>query len=56
MMMEFMQASGATLFNLSLLTADMWAVVIRVFVYHQKVFFMNAQMRLLITHFLFRWL
>ncbi|KAI7748780.1 hypothetical protein M8C21_033584, partial [Ambrosia artemisiifolia] len=32
-----LQASGATLFNLSLLTADMWAVVIRVFVYHQKV-------------------
>ncbi|XP_023756303.1 uncharacterized protein LOC111904820 isoform X2 [Lactuca sativa] len=30
-------ASGATLFNLSLLTADMWAVVIRVFLYHQKV-------------------
>ncbi|KAJ9542657.1 hypothetical protein OSB04_029163 [Centaurea solstitialis] len=32
-----LQASGATLFNLSLLTADMWAVVIRVFLYHQKV-------------------
>ncbi|KVI07935.1 Protein of unknown function DUF914, eukaryotic, partial [Cynara cardunculus var. scolymus] len=31
------EASGATLFNLSLLTADMWAVVIRVFLYHQKV-------------------
>ncbi|KAJ9542656.1 hypothetical protein OSB04_029162 [Centaurea solstitialis] len=32
-----LQASGATLFNLSLLTADMWAVVIRVCLYHQKV-------------------
>ncbi|KAI3746242.1 hypothetical protein L6452_08666 [Arctium lappa] len=32
-----LQASGATLFNLSLLTADMWAVIIRVFLYHQKV-------------------
>lgn len=32
-----LQASGATLFNLSLLTADMWAVVIRVFLYRQKV-------------------
>ncbi|KAI3723992.1 hypothetical protein L2E82_35756 [Cichorium intybus] len=32
-----LEASGATLFNLSLLTADMWAVVIRVFLYHQKV-------------------
>ncbi|KAI3746237.1 hypothetical protein L6452_08661 [Arctium lappa] len=32
-----LQASGATLFNLSLLTADMWAVVIRVLLYHQKV-------------------
>ncbi|KAI7748781.1 hypothetical protein M8C21_033585, partial [Ambrosia artemisiifolia] len=32
-----LRASGATLFNLSLLTADMWVVVIRVFIYHQKV-------------------
>nr|XP_043611006.1 solute carrier family 35 member F1-like isoform X2 [Erigeron canadensis] len=32
-----LQTSGATLFNLSLLTADMWAVIIRIFVYHQKV-------------------
>ncbi|GJT37970.1 solute carrier family 35 member F1-like protein isoform X1 [Tanacetum coccineum] len=32
-----LEASGATLFNLSLLTADMWAVVIRVLIYHQKV-------------------
>ncbi|KAL8240125.1 hypothetical protein R6Q59_013480 [Mikania micrantha] len=32
-----LQASGATLFNLSLLTSDMWAVVIRVFLYNQKV-------------------
>ncbi|XP_064969208.1 uncharacterized protein LOC135615089 isoform X3 [Musa acuminata AAA Group] len=29
--------SGATLFNLSLLTSDMWAVVIRIFFYHQQV-------------------
>ncbi|CAN0905428.1 Solute carrier family 35 member F1 [Linum grandiflorum] len=29
--------SGATMLNLSLLTADMWAVVIRIFFYHQKV-------------------
>ncbi|XP_078181852.1 uncharacterized protein LOC144575539 isoform X3 [Carex rostrata] len=29
--------SGATLFNLSLLTSDMWAVLIRVFFYHQQV-------------------
>ncbi|KAF5803593.1 putative solute carrier family 35 member SLC35F1/F2/F6 [Helianthus annuus] len=32
-----LQASGATLFNLSLLTANMWAVAIRVFIYHQTV-------------------
>ncbi|XP_024987583.1 solute carrier family 35 member F2-like [Cynara cardunculus var. scolymus] len=32
-----LQASGATLFNLSLLTADMWAVAIRVLLYRQKV-------------------
>ncbi|KAJ9542636.1 hypothetical protein OSB04_029142 [Centaurea solstitialis] len=37
-----LQASGATLFNLSLLTADMWAVVIRVFLYHQKVVCANV--------------
>ncbi|XP_059667464.1 uncharacterized protein LOC132312917 isoform X2 [Cornus florida] len=29
--------SGATLFNLSILTSDMWAVVIRIFFYHQEV-------------------
>ncbi|GJU76190.1 putative reverse transcriptase domain-containing protein [Tanacetum coccineum] len=29
--------SGSTLFNLSLLTADMWAVIIRIFFYHQQV-------------------
>ncbi|RRT34883.1 hypothetical protein B296_00052996, partial [Ensete ventricosum] len=27
---------GATLLNLSLLTSDMWAVLIRIFAYHQK--------------------
>lgn len=32
-----MQKSGSTLFNLSLLTADMWAVVIRIFFYQQQV-------------------
>lgn len=29
--------SGATLFNLSILTSDMWAVVIRIFFYKQQV-------------------
>ncbi|KAK1322693.1 hypothetical protein QJS10_CPA02g00945 [Acorus calamus] len=29
--------SGATIFNLSLLTSDMWAIIIRVFFYKQKV-------------------
>ncbi|KAJ0741786.1 putative solute carrier family 35 member SLC35F1/F2/F6 [Helianthus annuus] len=37
-----LQASGATLFNLSLLTANMWAVAIRVFIYHQTVIFPSA--------------
>ncbi|XP_042381385.1 solute carrier family 35 member F1-like isoform X1 [Zingiber officinale] len=32
-----MKMSGATLFNLSLLTSDMWAVAIRVFFYHDQV-------------------
>ncbi|KAI7725711.1 hypothetical protein M8C21_018156 [Ambrosia artemisiifolia] len=32
-----LQTSGATLFNLSLLTTDMWAVVIRIFFYQQQV-------------------
>ncbi|GLJ56175.1 hypothetical protein SUGI_1206000 [Cryptomeria japonica] len=32
-----LQMSGATLFNLSLLTSDMWAVIIRIFFYHQGV-------------------
>ncbi|XP_020081778.1 uncharacterized solute carrier family 35 member C320.08-like [Ananas comosus] len=32
-----MQMSGATLFNLSLLTSDMWAVLIRIFFYRQQV-------------------
>ncbi|KAJ0511740.1 putative solute carrier family 35 member SLC35F1/F2/F6 [Helianthus annuus] len=31
------QTSGSTLFNLSLLTTDMWAVVIRIFFYQQQV-------------------
>ncbi|KAJ4969191.1 hypothetical protein NE237_015892 [Protea cynaroides] len=29
--------SGSTMLNLSLLSSDMWAVVIRIFAYHQKV-------------------
>ncbi|KAK3445581.1 hypothetical protein EUGRSUZ_A01517 [Eucalyptus grandis] len=29
--------SGAAMFNLSLLTSDMWAVVVRIFIYHQQV-------------------
>eukprot|EP00249_Psilotum_nudum_P018387 c26780_g1_i1 orf=52-1152(+) len=32
-----LKVSGSAMFNLSLLTSDMWAVVIRIFVYHQKV-------------------
>ncbi|XP_006347271.1 solute carrier family 35 member F1-like [Solanum tuberosum] len=32
-----LKRSGATMLNLALLTSDMWAVVIRIFVYHQKV-------------------
>ncbi|KAG8376694.1 hypothetical protein BUALT_Bualt09G0090500 [Buddleja alternifolia] len=32
-----LKTSGATLFNLSLLTSDMWAVVVRIFFYKQKV-------------------
>ncbi|CAN6483131.1 unnamed protein product [Victoria cruziana] len=32
-----LKISGSTMLNLSLLTADAWAVLIRIFVYHQKV-------------------
>ncbi|KAF7148987.1 hypothetical protein RHSIM_Rhsim03G0076900 [Rhododendron simsii] len=32
-----LQMSGATMFNLSILTSDMWAVIIRIFFYHQQV-------------------
>lgn len=32
-----LKMSGSTLFNLSILTSDMWAVVIRIFFYKQKV-------------------
>ncbi|KAK1288883.1 hypothetical protein QJS10_CPB19g00368 [Acorus calamus] len=32
-----LKMSGATIFNLSLLTSDMWAIIIRVFFYKQKV-------------------
>uniref|UniRef100_A0A7N0V2R7 Solute carrier family 35 member F2 n=1 Tax=Kalanchoe fedtschenkoi TaxID=63787 RepID=A0A7N0V2R7_KALFE len=34
-----MRLSGATMFNLSALTSDMWAVVFRIFFYRQKVTF-----------------
>ncbi|EYU32758.1 hypothetical protein ABFS82_14G043100 [Erythranthe guttata] len=32
-----LKISGATMLNLSLLTSDMWAVLIRIFAYHEKV-------------------
>ncbi|XP_061340305.1 uncharacterized protein LOC133286829 isoform X3 [Gastrolobium bilobum] len=32
-----LKLSGAAMFNLSLLTSDMWAVVFKVFLYHQEV-------------------
>ncbi|CAA7016691.1 unnamed protein product [Microthlaspi erraticum] len=32
-----LKTSGATMFTLSLLTSDMWAVLIRIFAYHEKV-------------------
>jgi solute carrier family 35 protein F1/2 len=32
-----LQICGATMLNLSLLTSDMWAVLIRIFAYHEKV-------------------
>ncbi|GMH09671.1 hypothetical protein Nepgr_011512 [Nepenthes gracilis] len=32
-----LKISGSAMLNLSLLTSDMWAVVIRIFAYHQKV-------------------
>ncbi|XP_077211987.1 uncharacterized protein LOC143847156 isoform X3 [Tasmannia lanceolata] len=32
-----LKMSGSTMLNLSLLTSDMWAVVIRIFAYHEKV-------------------
>ncbi|KAL5809768.1 hypothetical protein ACOSQ3_030459 [Xanthoceras sorbifolium] len=32
-----LKLSGATMFNLSLLTSDMWAVIIRIFFYRQQV-------------------
>ncbi|CAK9139484.1 unnamed protein product [Ilex paraguariensis] len=31
------EISGSTMLNLSLLTSDMWAVLIRIFAYHEKV-------------------
>lgn len=31
------QLNGSTMLNLSLLTSDMWAVLIRIFAYHEKV-------------------
>ncbi|XP_054794915.1 uncharacterized protein LOC129300376 [Prosopis cineraria] len=32
-----LKLSGAAMFNLSLLTSDMWAVVFKIYLYHQKV-------------------
>ncbi|XP_010473839.1 PREDICTED: solute carrier family 35 member F2-like [Camelina sativa] len=32
-----LKTNGSTMFNLSLLTADMWSVLIRIFAYHEKV-------------------
>ncbi|KAL9247103.1 hypothetical protein vseg_020568 [Gypsophila vaccaria] len=32
-----LKTSGSTMLNLSLLTSDMWAVLIRIFAYHEKV-------------------
>ncbi|XP_010524130.1 PREDICTED: solute carrier family 35 member F1-like [Tarenaya hassleriana] len=32
-----LKTNGSAMFNLSLLTSDMWAVVIRIFAYHEKV-------------------
>ncbi|XP_057440599.1 uncharacterized protein LOC130732602 isoform X3 [Lotus japonicus] len=32
-----LKLSGATMFNLSLLTSDLWAVVFKIFLYHHKV-------------------
>uniref|UniRef100_F6I3S2 Uncharacterized protein n=1 Tax=Vitis vinifera TaxID=29760 RepID=F6I3S2_VITVI len=36
-LLSFFQLSGSAMLNLSLLTSDMWAVLIRIFAYHQKV-------------------
>ncbi|CAA7404392.1 unnamed protein product [Spirodela intermedia] len=36
-MMFVIKLSGVTLFSLSLLTSDMWAIIIRILYYHQKV-------------------
>lgn len=32
-----LKIKGSTMLNLSLLTSDMWAVLIRIFAYHEKV-------------------
>ncbi|OIW20327.1 hypothetical protein TanjilG_08869 [Lupinus angustifolius] len=32
-----LKTNGATMLNLSLLTSDMWSVLIRIFAYHEKV-------------------
>ncbi|KAI7734806.1 hypothetical protein M8C21_017779 [Ambrosia artemisiifolia] len=34
-----LKMSGSTMLNLSLLTSDMWPVLIRIFAYHEKVYF-----------------
>jgi len=40
-----LQICGATMLNLSLLTSDMWAVLIRIFAYHEKVCTLHYSMR-----------
>lgn len=37
MLCSFVQINGSTMLNLSLLTSDMWSVLIRIFAYHEKV-------------------
>ncbi|KAL0772434.1 hypothetical protein Bca101_037585 [Brassica carinata] len=38
---SLLPTSGSAMFTLSLLTSDMWAVLIRIFAYHEKTFFFN---------------
>lgn len=36
-MYDLLQISGSTMLNLSLLTSDMWSIVIRIVAYNEKV-------------------